>query len=258
MSTEAIWGFPGDRATTYGTLLADRQPVTALFVRYNTGRHTSANGRELAQMIAELVRIWPVRVREVDLVGHSMGGLVIRSACHYGSRGRARGRRMPIGRHWTSKVRRVVLLGVPNDVAGLEALVNSASGALAAIPLPASRLLGRGLDRRSAGIKDLRFGNVVDEDWATADPRSPERSHPHRPLVLRRADVLTIAGSIGPDPTHPLARRLGDALVTETSATGSIGETVLFPQATTRTFPSVTHVALAHHPEVGAAISEWW
>lgn len=258
MSTEAIWGFPGDRATTYGTLLADREPVTALFVRYNTGRHISTNGRDLARTIAELVRVWPVRVREISLVGHSMGGLVVRSACHYGSQGRARGRHLPIGRRWTSKVRRVVLIGVPNDGAGLEAMVNSASAALATVPLSASRLLGRGLDRRSAGIKDLRFGNVVDEDWATADPRATERTHPHRPLELRRAEVLVIAGSITNDPAHPLARRLGDALVTETSATGSIGDLELFPRATTRTFPSITHNALAHHPEVDAAISEWW
>lgn len=258
MATEAIWGFPGDRATTYGTLLADERPVTVLSLRYNTGRHISVNGRELAGLIAELVRVWPVRVREIDLVGHSMGGLVIRSACHYGGRGRARGRRLPFGRHWTSKVRRVVLIGVPNDGAGLEALVNSASAALATVPVPASRLLGRGLDRRSAGIKDLRFGNVVDEDWATADPRATERSHPHRPLVLRRADVLVVAGSVTRDPAHPLAQRLGDALVTETSATGALGELELFPRASTRMFPSVTHNALAHHPDVYAAINEWW
>lgn len=27
----------------------------------------------------------PVRVREIDLIGHSMGGLVLRSACHDGT-----------------------------------------------------------------------------------------------------------------------------------------------------------------------------
>lgn len=258
MSTESIWRFPGDRATTYGTLLADDHAVTVLSVRYNTGRHISANGRELARLLGLLVRAWPVRIREINLVGHSMGGLVIRSACHYGALGRTPGRWFPVGRRWTGRVRRVVLIGVPNDGAGLEALVNAASASLADVPGPVTRLLGRGLDRRSAGIKDLRFGNIVDEDWTSAHPRATERSHPHRPLDLRRGRLLVIAGSLTRDPAHPLARRLGDALVTESSATGSLTDLELFPLASTRMFPTVTHNALAHHPDVYQAIADWW
>jgi hypothetical protein len=67
-----------------------------------------------------------------------------------------------------------------------------------------------------------------------------------------------IAGSLTRDPAHPVARRLGDALVTEASATGSSDDFDLFPGATARMFPSVTHNALAHHPEVEAAIADWW
>ena len=81
MSTESIWGFANDPSTTYGTLLADDHDVTVLSVRYNTGRHISTNGRELAHLLNHLVSAWPVRVREVNLIGHSMGGLVVRSAC---------------------------------------------------------------------------------------------------------------------------------------------------------------------------------
>jgi len=258
MSTESIWGHPGDRDTTYGTRLTDDHAVTALSLRYNTGRHISTNGRDLAAIVNRLVRVWPVRVREINLIGHSMGGLVIRSACHYGRRSRPLGRRLPFGRRWTSRVQRVVLIGVPNDGAGLEHLVNSASAALDAIPWAATRLLGRGLDRRSDGIKDLRFGNIVDEDWASAHPRATERSGPHRPTELRRARHLVIAGSITEDTTHPIARLLGDALVTEASATGAIDDLELFPDATVRIFPKVTHNALAHHPDVDDAITSWW
>lgn len=258
MSTESIWGFPGERSVTYGTRLASEHDVTALSLRYNTGRHISVNGREFSRLLDDLCRAWPVRVREVNLIGHSMGGLVIRSACHYGVRSRPRGRWLPFGRRWTSRVRRVVLIGVPNDGAGLEAAVNSVSAALAAVPGPAARLLARGVDRRSSGIKDLRFGNIVDEDWVSADPRATERLHPHRPLRLRRAEHLVIAGSLTRDPAHPLARRLGDALVTERSATGASSDVELFPGASVRMFPSVTHNALAHHPDVAAAISDWW
>ena len=258
MSTEAIWRFPNDRATTYGTLLADDHDVTVLSLRYNTGRHISTNGRQLAHLLNDLVRAWPVRVREINLIGHSMGGLVVRSACHYARTMWPLGRRLPIGRRWTSKVRRVVLIGVPNTGAGLEALVNSASAALSALPVPATRLLGLGLDRRSAGIKDLRFGAILDDDWLEHDPGGLHRPHPHRPLQLRRADLLVIAGSVTADPEHPVARVLGDALVTSSSAAGLADHGELFHGATTLMYPKVTHNALAHHPDVYEAIADWW
>ena len=79
-----MWRFAGRQQSTYGELLAGERDVTPVYVRYNTGRHISTNGRELAAKLQRLVSVWPVRVREIDLIGHSMGGLVIRSACHYG------------------------------------------------------------------------------------------------------------------------------------------------------------------------------
>jgi pimeloyl-ACP methyl ester carboxylesterase len=258
MSTEAIWRFPGDPSTSYGSLLAAEHDVTALSLRYNTGRHISTNGRELARILDVLVRAWPVRVREVDLIGHSMGGLVVRSACHAARTLWPRGRRLPIGRRWTTKLRRVVLIGVPNTGAGLEAFANSASAALWALPVPAARLVGLGLDRRSAGIQDLRFGAIHDEDWLEHDPGARSRPNPHRPHRLRRTDHLVIAGTVTSDPEHPVAKLIGDALVTSSSATGLTADTELFPGATTRLFPTVTHNALAHHPLVHEAISDWW
>ncbi len=258
MSNESIWRFPNNPSTTYGTLLAADHDVTVLSLRYNTGRHISTNGRELAHLLNRLVSVWPVRVQEVNLIGHSMGGLVIRSACHYARRVRPLGQRLPIGRPWTSKVRRVVLIGVPNTGAGLEALVDSASAALWALPVPATRLVGLGLDQRSAGIKDLRFGAILDEDWLERDPNARHRTHSHRPQRLRRADHLVIAGSITANPEHPVARVLGDALVTSPSASGRSRNGEIFPGASARTFPGVTHNALAHHPDVHEAITTWW
>ena len=258
MSTESIWRFPNDPSTTYGTLLAAAHGQTVLSLRYNTGRHISTNGRELAHLLNELGSVWPTRVDEFNLIGHSMGGLVVRSACHYARRMRPRGRRLPIARPWTNKVRRVVLIGVPNTGAGLEALVNSASAALWALPVPATRLVGLGLDQRSAGIKDLRFGAVLDEDWIEQDPGVRHRTHPHRPHRLRRADHLVIAGSVTADPEHPVARMIGDALVTSPSASGRSSDGELFPKASVRSFAGVTHNALAHHPDVYEAIRTWW
>ncbi len=263
MSTESIWNYP-DASRTYGTLLADTSDMTPLTVRYNTGRHISANGRELARLLTRLVRFWPVRIREINLIGHSMGGLVIRSACHYARVVRSSGRRLPIGRPWTTKVRRVVLIGVPNTGAPLEAFVNVASSALWAVPLPVTRLVGLGLDCRSAGIRDLRFGNVVDEDWLEHDPDARRKPHPHRVHRLRRADHLVIAGTLTADPEHPLARVIGDALVTSSSAAGVVdaphggGRRELIPGATTHVVPKVNHIALARHDDVFATIDDWW
>ena len=258
MSNESIWRFPGDSSTTYATLLEHDDDTTALSLRYNTGRHISTNGRDLAHLLNRLVSIWPRRVREINLIGHSMGGLVVRSACHYGRHQRPFGRRLPVGLAWTTKVRRVVLIGVPNTGAGLEAVVNAASAALWAVPIPATRLLGLGLDQRSAGIKDLRFGAIVDEDWLEQDPATRERIFRHRPERLRRARHLVIVGSVTPDPEHPLAKFLGDALVTSESASGGSPDGALFRDATICTFAGVTHNALARHRDVAKAITDWW
>ena len=66
----------------YGSRLARDLGCTPLYVRYNSGRHISENGRSLADLLDAIVAAWPVEVDEVALVGHSMGGLVARSACY--------------------------------------------------------------------------------------------------------------------------------------------------------------------------------
>ena len=264
MSSESVWRFAGQPELTYGELLACERGVSPVYVRYNTGRHISTNGRELAARLQQLVRAWPVRVREIDLIGHSMGGLVIRSACHYGRasatlRDRLRGRGP-----WPAKVKRVVLLGVPNRGANLEVIANLTSAALWSVPNPVTRLIGAGLDRRSEGIKDLRWGAVLDEDWVERDPGATERPERHRVRVPPHADYLAIAGSLadqrdagGP---HPVNRLLGDALVTAPSAHGRLDndDPALFPNATVRLCPKINHIALTNRTEVYDEISNWW
>lgn len=261
MSTESIWHIGHDPSTTFGTLLAREHGVTPLAVRYNTGRHISVNGRELAVVLRRLVAAWPVRVREIDLIGHSMGGLVVRSACHYATVLPRGEHALAVRRRWTAAVRRVVLVGVPNTGAPLEELANLVSGALWSVPVPATRLVGLGLDRRSAGIKDLRFGAILDEDWLEQDPDARARPRPHEVRPLPRAAYLIVAGSVTADPDHAVARVLGDALVTPASATGVTDDVdggALFPGATVRVFPGLTHLAMASHPDVFAAIEAWW
>ena len=102
METEFSWRWgaddPGD---TYGTRLARDLGCTPLYLRYNSGLHVSENGRAISTLLEDLVQEWPVEVREIALVGHSMGGLVARSACYQASAGDQR---------WTQHVRHVVSL----------------------------------------------------------------------------------------------------------------------------------------------------
>lgn len=264
MSTESVWRYAGAGSVSHGERLAAEHGVTPVYVRYNTGRHISTNGRELALRVQALVRAWPERVREIDLIGHSMGGLVVRSACHYGRHSATLSDRVRRRGPWPARVRRVVLLGAPNSGANLEVVANLTSAALWAIPSPVTRLIGAGLARRSDGIKDLRWGAVVDDDWVEVDPDATVRPRRHPVRVPRRARYLVVAGSLvgrqDADDPGLVDRLLGDALVTTTSAHGlpGEGEPALFPNRTVRLCPRINHVALANHPAVLAEIAGWW
>jgi PGAP1-like protein len=147
--TEEAWLRHAERQVPYGARLEAEFGYTPVYVRYNTGRHISENGRDLASL---LEREAPGEVREIALVGHAMGGLVARAACHYGA-----------GSAWARQVRHVVMLGAPHSGAPLEQAAASAGALLG--KLPETRAVAKAIEQRSAGIKDLRRGYVVDEDW---------------------------------------------------------------------------------------------
>src|SRR5262249_46359523 len=88
-ANETLWRlhaerYYGDGQTTYGSRLAHDLGYTPLYVRYNSGLHISHNGRQLAHWLRRVLAEWPTPIAEIALVGHSMGGLVIRSAVQYG------------------------------------------------------------------------------------------------------------------------------------------------------------------------------
>jgi triacylglycerol lipase len=252
MSSDRVWRFPGRAETTYGSRLAVDRAVTPLFLSYNSGRHISCNGKQLALMLDALLTAWPVQVHELSLVGHSMGGLVIRSASHYGTVN---------GQAWVGKLRRVFLLGAPLSGAPLEKLLNLADFTLTTIWNPVTRLVGRALRQRSAGVKDLRFGALVEEDWSGHEPNALR--WPHRTLVplVATADHYVIAGTLTDRSDHPAAQALGDPLVTCFSARGQTlrawGAT-LVAETHMRTLPGVGHLALSHHDDVYQQMLTWW
>src|SRR4051812_20044388 len=153
MESEFAWRRAGRE--TYGERLARDLGVTPVYIRFNTGRRISENGRSLAELLELLTGAWPVTVEEIALVGHSMGGLVARSACHQATLEHM---------GWVHDVRHVVSLGSPHMGAPLEQAVHYASAGLYA--LPETRPLANFLRRRSGGIRDLRQGSLVDADWS--------------------------------------------------------------------------------------------
>jgi triacylglycerol esterase/lipase EstA (alpha/beta hydrolase family) len=176
----------------YGDRLRAELGYTPLYVRYNTGRHISENGRELAALLSRVTAAWPVEVREIVLVGHSVGGLVARSACHYGA-----------GSVWAGRVSHLFTLGSPHTGSPVERLAGSAGAVLA--KLPETRALASALNVRSAGIKDLAHGYLVDEDWTSQDRAAlPPAGEAHHVPFLPDVEHLFIS-------TAP-HRRLGGPL----------------------------------------------
>jgi pimeloyl-ACP methyl ester carboxylesterase len=193
----------------HGRALARDLEANALYVHYNSGRHVSTNGTELASLLEQFVAQWPVPLHEIVFVGHSMGGLVIRSAF-----AAAQTR----GLSWPGLVRALIFLGTPHHGASLERAGHGVDMLLAASPYTAAfTRLGR---LRSAGITDLRHGSVQDEDWQQRD-RFVHGRDMRRPQPLPRiARCFAIAGSLSKvAPDRGRAPR-GDGLVSVASALG--------------------------------------
>jgi pimeloyl-ACP methyl ester carboxylesterase len=135
----------------FGALAAELG-FTLVHLHYNTGLHVSTNGRAFAALLERLVAAWPRGVDEVAIVGHSMGGLVARSACHAAD---------AEGHAWRRKLRKLVCVASPHHGAPLERGGNWVDVLLGVsrYSAPVARL---GMIR-SAGVTDLRFGAVLDE-----------------------------------------------------------------------------------------------
>jgi pimeloyl-ACP methyl ester carboxylesterase len=248
METELAWRLgAGPGGETYASRLARDLGCTAIHVRYNTGRHISENGRSLDELLEEVCDSWPVPVEEIDLVGHSMGGLVARSACHYGSEG---------GSQWVRHVSHVVSLGTPHLGAPLAQAVHVADAALHAVP--EVRPFGSVLRRRSAGIRDLRHGSLVDEDWHGRDPHSLRKEAMTEVPLLDGATHCFVAATITASPRHPLGRLVGDALVLEPSASGrGRDRRIPFRAEHGMHVGRTHHLALLNHPVVYERLLEW-
>ena len=249
--TENSWGRPGedgDTPGTHGDRLRRRLGISPVFIGYNTGLHVSDNGARLDELLDALLRAWPVPVEEIALVGHSMGGLVMRSACDLAIRADAA---------WVKLVSHCVYLGTPHDGAPLERAVNLLAGTLRL--LPETRPLASFLDVRSAGLKDLRCGYVGDQDWRGHDPDAVLVDTGADLPLLPTAEHHCVAATLGDTPDHVLSRLLGDLLVLHGSASGHgrRGVPLALGQGDRRHLGGVTHFDLLDHPAVADLLGDW-
>ena len=148
---ETIFDYPGRPGENYGTELAAHLDATPLRLRYNTGRHISSNGDELDQALEQLLANWPVAVEKLILIGHSMGGLVTRSACHHAQQHQSA---------WISKLSACVYIGSPHEGSWLAKAAHKTADVMGRAPRDYLRAVSDFLNIRSPGIHDLTEGDI--------------------------------------------------------------------------------------------------
>ena len=192
----------------HGAALARDTGCTPLYLHYNTGRHISENGRDFAAVVDALWREWPHPIEQLTLIGHSMGGLVARSACHYAS---------VAGQPWIGRLAHLVCLGTPHLGAPLERAGKWADYLIGISPYSAPfARLGK---VRSAGVQDLGHGYLRDEDWSAAAGRH-RGAVPAAVALPSGAVCCAIAASRHDRPRSATTKPRGDGWVPVESALG--------------------------------------
>jgi len=202
----------------------EAEGFSVLHLRYNTGRAIDDNGSDLADLLEAISSEWPVEIEEIALIGHSMGGLVNRSAVAVGRSN---------GYTWVDVATNLVSIGTPHLGSPIEKGVHSIGLGLGLFK--ETRPLGAFLDGRSAGVKGLRDG--------VSDRTEGVQYH-------------VIAGAVTAEPDHPLGVLLGDLVVGVRSAIGSGRQRQVAP-ASVLVVGGRHHAELVHDPRVISQTAEW-
>ena len=235
----------------HGEILAQALGYTPVYLHYNSGLHTSINGQQLAALLDELVRAWPVPMTDLSLLVHSMGGLVARSACEYAR---------TAGLGWRAHLKQLVFLGTPHHGAPLERVGSWLDLVLGsnAVTRPFARI-GQ---MRSSGITDLRHGYVLAEHWegqnrfdfASSDSLAARQALP----LPEGVACFAVAGT-----TSKLAASgslMGDGLVPVASALGRHASAALsleFPPENQFLAYGTNHMALLKSEAIAAQLLRW-
>ena len=219
----------------HGAALAQELGYLPLYLRYNTGVQISSNGQAFAELLESMISNWTLPLEELAIMGHSMGGLVARSACHHGR----------VARHaWLKHLGKLVFLGTPHHGAPLE---RGGHGLEFVMDLsPYSMPLTRISRARSAGITDLRQGTVL---AAQHDVPLPSGVKCYAAAAVRSAKRSTLS-----------ERLVGDGLVPLDSALGQHRDTarkLAIPKNHQWVGYRMGHGDLLSRPDVYAQIRSW-
>jgi pimeloyl-ACP methyl ester carboxylesterase len=238
------------QVVNHGETLAEALGCTLLTLRYNTGLHISSNGQALALMLEQLLADWPMPLQEIHVLAHSMGGLVMRSSVHAAALTNQR---------WPQQLKTIVFLGTPHHGAPLERAGNRVDVILASTPYtaPFSRLA----QLRSSGITDLRYGLLLDEDWAGRDRFRCAPDHRTTLPLPEGVACYAVAGTVAGKRGLLAERLLGDGLVPLHSALGQHDDTARslhFARTSTFIAYRTNHMALLSNPDVTAQLLKWF
>ena len=230
----------------HGALLAKALGAAPVYAWYNSGQHISDNGRDLAEALQQLLQNWPVPVEDLLIVGHSMGGLVVRSALHQAA---------ALGQSWPQHLRKLVFLGTPHHGAPLERAGNWLHRVMDMSPYvaPFTRLSRL----RSEGITDLRHGNLLQSDWQGAsrfDHRDLRTPVPV-PAGVQAYAIASTAGGAG-----SVGSMAGDGLVMVDSALGKHKRSALdlgLDKSHTWVGHGIHHLDLLSDPAVYRRLLGW-
>ena len=233
--------------------LATKLGYTPVYVRYNTGLHTSQNGQTLSNQLELLSALWPTPLTEISVLVHSMGGLVTRSAVHAAQHSK---------RQWVSKLKNIVFLGTPHHGAPLEKAGNWVDVLLGVTPYSAP--FKRLVELRSSGITDLRFGHVLDSDWQDQDrfkPQSKQQQNTREHLPLpENVACFTVAATLAAKRSLLADRLIGDGLVPLNSALGVHSDptrSLAFAKSSQMIVYRTNHMAMLGSAEVGEQLVAW-
>ncbi|ALN63735.1 PGAP1-like family protein [Lysobacter antibioticus] len=235
----------------HGAALARDAGWMPVYLHYNSGRHISSNGREFAARLERLLREWPVPVERLAIVGHSMGGLVARSACHAAARA---------GLRWPERLDSLIFLGTPHHGAPLERAGSWFDMLIGRSPYTAPfARLGK---IRSAGIQDLRHGNLLDADWRKhgRDGRRDARTPLPLPAQVRSYAVAVSTDKNGAAKDGGIDRLSGDGLVPVASALGHHPDPAFdlrIPKSRQWVGHGLHHLDLLGDPQVYERIRHW-
>lgn len=231
----------------HGEALAQELGYTPVYLVYNSGLSVSTNGRILAPLMERLYETWPVPIERLVMVGHGMGGLVARSAIHHGAQLQRGGLR------WPARVDDLVCLGTPHQGAPLERAGHGVDRLLGSAPCAAP--LARLGKARSAGLNDLRLGNILstpsgdDGTYRCAQVRLPDA-----------ARCYAIAACLDPADGAVKARVAGDGLVPVASALGQHPDPdrhLDFAAQRQAVVSGTGHLGLLANADVGGLLRQW-